>query len=67
MDKYPNANHVVVYYDDYCNHVDGNGWCVETSDSPSITDRFPLLRDALYFVAKQEEWMQEDMVKAHRR
>jgi len=54
MIHYPNALHIIIYYDEDPAIADGNGWCVEFSDSDTTT-RFGTYAGALAYASRFEE------------
>lgn len=53
-----NANHITIYYDGEMEASDGNGWCLESSDS-EMTVRFGTLAGALAYASTEESWMRK--------
>jgi hypothetical protein len=53
-----NANHIVIYYDAETDERDGEGWCVESSDS-EMTVRFGTLAGALAYASTEENWLRK--------
>jgi hypothetical protein len=51
------TNHLIIYFDSVMEASDGNGWCVETSDS-EMTVRFGTMAGALAYAKTEEKWLQ---------
>lgn len=49
-------NHITLYYDAEINARDGQGWCVESSDS-EMTVRFGTFDGALAYARTEENWL----------
>lgn len=54
METYPKTLHIVIYYDEAMASADGNGWCVEFSDSDTTT-RFGTYAGALAYAGRFED------------
>lgn len=52
----PSSPFLVIYFDKDCHRQDGNGWCVESSDS-SMTVRYGTMAGALAYAGKEESWL----------
>jgi hypothetical protein len=53
------TNHIIIYFDAEIDERDGQGWCVESSDS-EMTVRFGTLAGALAYASTEENWLRKN-------